>query len=179
MEATFTRNDHGRYVTHVMRDDKVALEIRGFDRTGGLPHDLAHFVVESELGLQFGFWGCIAAGAEFDSARVVGGRRPPHASERSKTILKEAGQRLTEAEVLVGVLIAAAQTDITRCWPVVRTRLERGWTILSTLDEQAVERACEVLRETAKRWATVPVGGELRLSWTVRSGFQKRRARPR
>ncbi len=173
MEAIFVRQDHDRYVTRVTRDDGVVLEIQGFDRTGGLPHDLAHFLVESELGLPFGFWGCIAQGAEFNSARVVDGRRPPHAGERSKVVLKEAGQRLTEAEVLVGVLVTAATTDAKRCWPIVRARLERGWTVPSPVEEQAVESACSLLRETAPRWAGVPVGGELRFSWTVGSRLRR------
>ena len=32
-----------------------------------LPHDLATFVIERELGLAHGFWGCVAQGAVFRS----------------------------------------------------------------------------------------------------------------
>jgi hypothetical protein len=39
-----------------------------------LPHDLGQLVVERELGLEFGFWGCVAAGASFRTL-VRGGRR--------------------------------------------------------------------------------------------------------
>lgn len=39
-----------------------------------IPHDLATFVVEHEVGLPFGFWGCVAAGATFDA---TGRRRTP------------------------------------------------------------------------------------------------------
>ena len=39
-----------------------------------LPHDLATFVIEEELSLEFGFWGCVAAGATF---RSLGRRRTP------------------------------------------------------------------------------------------------------
>ncbi len=171
------RADAG-YVTRAIRDDNVTIEIHGSDRAGGLPHDLAHFVVESELGLPYGFWGCVARGAEFRSVRVLAGRRPPRAGERSSSIIKEAGQRLIEAEVLVGVLIAAASTDRRRYWPAVRERLERGWTILTALDEQAVERACLRLRQVAQEWAALPPGGELHLVWKVPSP-RPRRARSR
>lgn len=167
MEARFSRDATGGYVTRAVRDDKVTVEIRGSDRAGGLPHDLAHFIVESELDLPYGFWGCLARGAEFRSARVRAGRRPPRARERSTAILKEAGQRLTEAEVLVGVLMTAAASDRRRCWPIVRDRLQRGWTILTPVGEQAVERACQRLRDTAHEWAALPSGGELRLTWPV------------
>lgn len=39
---------------------------------GDLPHDLYTFVIESALGLEFGFWGCVAAGATFKTL----GRKP-------------------------------------------------------------------------------------------------------
>jgi hypothetical protein len=32
---------------------------------GDLPHDLYTFVIENALGLEHGFWGCVAAGATF------------------------------------------------------------------------------------------------------------------
>ncbi len=34
---------------------------------GDLPHDLSQMVVEGALGLEHGFWGCVAAGATFKS----------------------------------------------------------------------------------------------------------------
>jgi hypothetical protein len=34
---------------------------------GDLPHDLFTFVIEQELGIEHGFWGCVAAGATFKS----------------------------------------------------------------------------------------------------------------
>jgi hypothetical protein len=39
---------------------------------GDVPHDLATFVIEEALGLQHGFWGCVADGATFRSL----GRKP-------------------------------------------------------------------------------------------------------
>ena len=41
-----------------------------------LPHDLAHYVVERALGLQFGFWGLVVAGAELGSVRGFAARHP-------------------------------------------------------------------------------------------------------
>lgn len=39
-----------------------------------LPHDLATFVIELALGIEHGFWGCVADGATF---RSLGRRRTP------------------------------------------------------------------------------------------------------
>jgi hypothetical protein len=49
---------------------------RGGGSTGHnpLPHDLAQLIVERELDLPFGFWGCVAAGASFRTL-VPGGRK--------------------------------------------------------------------------------------------------------
>lgn len=41
---------------------------------GDLPHDLHTFVIEQALGLEFGFWGCVAAGATF---KTLGRKRTP------------------------------------------------------------------------------------------------------
>ena len=41
---------------------------------GDLPHDLATFVIEDALSMEFGFWGCVAEGATF---RSLGRRRTP------------------------------------------------------------------------------------------------------
>ena len=39
---------------------------------GDVPHDLATFVIEEVLGIEHGFWGCVAGGATF---RALGRRR--------------------------------------------------------------------------------------------------------
>jgi hypothetical protein len=39
-----------------------------------LPHDLYTFVIEDALDLEFGFWGCVAAGATFST---LGRKRTP------------------------------------------------------------------------------------------------------
>ena len=41
---------------------------------GDLPHDLYTFVIEEALGIEHGFWGCVAAGATF---KTLGRKRTP------------------------------------------------------------------------------------------------------
>lgn len=41
---------------------------------GDLPHDLYTFVIEDALDIEYGFWGCIAAGATF---KTLGRKRTP------------------------------------------------------------------------------------------------------
>src|SRR5436309_3270702 len=129
MEITFTRTGEHTYTTSALRDDGVLLEVASYDRTFALPHDLAHYVVERELGLKRGFWGCVAAGATFGSVKVLSGRRPPHAGERSQAVIREAGQQGTEAEVLVGVMLSIMHEGLESHWPAARAALNRAWKL--------------------------------------------------
>jgi hypothetical protein len=127
LEITFTRTGPRRYRTSVRRDGTV-FELRGFDRPAELPHDLAHFVIEREVGCRFGFWGCIAAGANFQSMTLVEGRRSPHWTERSREVLRRHHDQLTEAEGLVGLLLELCHEGLGKDDEALRRRLARRWT---------------------------------------------------
>ncbi len=171
MEITFTRGGEHSYSTVARRDDGVTLLVPSFDRTHSMPHDLAHFVVERELGLKRGFWGCVAAGATFPGIEVVSGRRPPHAAERSKAIIREAGQHGTEAEVLVGLVIDLVQKGLASDGPAARALVSRVWRpskpSRGPLAPEEVQRVCHALREAQQRWQALPIGQSFKVSWPV------------
>lgn len=77
MEITFTKTGARCYEVSARRDDKVVVRVGTPDRPKGLPHDMAHYLVERGLGIERGFWGAVAAGAVFEGMEVVSGRRPP------------------------------------------------------------------------------------------------------
>lgn len=66
----------------------------------GLPHDLATFVVEAELGLHSGFWGCVAAGATFRSL-------PRRRTEQGTQVIREHVADLDRAEAAVNAEVRA------------------------------------------------------------------------
>ena len=72
-----------------------------------IPHDLAHFAIESALQLSNGFWGSVAAGAVLPNMTHIAGRRKPRAGERSTAVLKTNAAHLNEAEVLVRIFNTA------------------------------------------------------------------------
>jgi hypothetical protein len=75
MEITFTKLRDGRACRwSAVRPPRS--EVPGPTMAVGrdLPHDLATFVIEDALALEYGFWGCVAAGARF---RTLGRRRTP------------------------------------------------------------------------------------------------------
>jgi hypothetical protein len=60
--------------------------------------------VEDELGVRRGLWGVIAAGGLFAQCTVISGRRRPHATERARSLVKDAQHELTQAEMVVGAV---------------------------------------------------------------------------
>src|SRR5437763_13185228 len=62
MRVTFQKTNQRRYGVHVHRDAAPALWMYGPGYDDDLPHDLLHFVAESELGIDGGVFGDVAAG---------------------------------------------------------------------------------------------------------------------
>jgi len=179
VEITFKKTGPRTYETLVSRDDGVALLVPSPDRPAGLPHDIAHYLVERELELERGFWGCVAAGAVFDNMEVVSGRRPPHAAERSKAVLRAATTQLATSELYALVLLGVAHERKEADWPRVVARLDEVWRPFReprrpVSAEEAV-RVCAALRETEGRWLALPVGHGLTVSWEGRRGKARRR----
>lgn len=179
MRITFTRTGARGYATLAVRDDGVAIKVPSFDRPTSLPHDIAHFVVERELELRQGFWGCVADGAMFPGMEIVSGHRSPRAGERSRSVIRAAGQHGTEAEVLVGTLLRIAEQRLDASWPVTRKVLRDMWAparpARGPLAEEDVRRVCEALREAERQWRALGVGESLHVSWPAAA---RRRRRP-
>jgi len=169
MEITFTRVALRKYQVLARRDDGVVLAVPSFDRPARLPHDIAHYVVESELRLGCGFWGLLAAGAIHPGVRVASGRSRPHAAERSRAVLKEAGQHPTEAEVLVSVMLGIAEEGVDEDWPEVSSRLNNAWqprrSQRGPISHGDVLRVCRRLREVGGQWEALAVGGCMTVRW--------------
>ncbi len=168
MDVSFHRGQGRSYFALARREDGVLVRLNGgaYERSDPpLPHDLAHFVVEEELELRAGLWGVIAAGGLFPQASVVAGRRRPHATRRAREAIRLAGDRLTQAEVAVGVLCAVARAG-EESDPTVHHRIPERWRP-EGLSPRDVERACERLRQAARQWDAVVEGDSLDLAWRV------------
>jgi hypothetical protein len=70
---------------------------------GDLPHDLYTFAIEDALGIEYGFWGCVAAGATF---KTLGRKRTP----QGKTVITRHLDDLEAAEVRVNEIYFAWRT---------------------------------------------------------------------
>jgi len=167
MHVTFPRlPDHERAYALVERNDGVVYRLYGGTAGPRLPHDIMHFVVERELHLRDGIWGGIAAGVVFDSMQYVSGRRPPHAAERSRQLLRGFGPPGLRAELLADLVSSAAALDTLTRDKIRRLAREKLAVLPETdVDPVVIVAAAQALQVEAARWARLRVGEELCYEW--------------
>jgi hypothetical protein len=176
MRIVVTRLDDKRYGSVIKRDG-VSFRLGGPGFMKTLPHDLAHYVVESTLGLPHGFWGCIADGAVPAGMTWISGRQKPRAKEMAKTILKARKSELSEAEVLVDTFEGGISQGIADDWPAMRASLkDRLGTRSATADSIGPEDVANVRcawSELQSRWQALQPGQSLTLDWPRGSPHRK------
>jgi len=154
-----------RYFTEVERDDGAVVRLAGPGATA-LPHDLVHYVVESELGVDRGFWGKLSRGenvGKVEYVRAPSRRRPPlgHAP-RGKG---------GDVEAIVG-LVDRVHRLPERTPAAIRETLETALTSSlrsrAGLDAASVLRMCRRLDDLGGRWSRLRNGGRLVLDWPAR-----------
>jgi hypothetical protein len=188
MLLVVTRLDERRYVSRITRHDGVSFLVKGGGHMFQIPHDLAHFAIESALQLSDGFWGSVAAGAVLPNMTLITGRRKPRAGERSAAVLKTNAAHLSEAEVLVRIFNTAfehKQSDGELRKLLADRRMPPENSIHQISDDQiAAVRAAWF--EVEGKWRNLRVGDELQLNWVERDELQlnwverdQRRQRPR
>jgi hypothetical protein len=70
VEVRFTKGKDGRTCSWLaLRPPRTRVAGPAMAAGGDVPHDLATFVIEDALGIEHGFWGCVADGATFRSLR--------------------------------------------------------------------------------------------------------------
>jgi hypothetical protein len=179
MRITFRRFPvHATAYSVIERDDGVVYRMQEFTPSGArLPHDLRHLVVERELGVADGLWGCIAAGAVYKSMDHVRGRRPPHSADRSAELKRVQRQPVLRAGLLADLVEAVAMLDapseddirrLTRVKLSVLPATEPGAApagAAAVPPSAVLARAAQALQVEAARWARLRVGQELVYSW--------------
>ena len=144
-----------RHALEIVRDgglrERVECETRSY-----LMHDLLHFAVESEAGLQGGFWGRLAAGTTLaelnDRTKPMG---PPETDE------------MAAIEQLVGALHGATKGRPAEELVAGMRRFAEALdaSIPDWLTEEFVTRVKERLRRLVGHWNATPYGGSMDLDW--------------
>lgn len=173
VQVDFVKGETRRYRAILHRPDgcDVALDGGSFNRVGGdgpgeLPHDIAHLVVEDELGLRSGVWGVLVAGGMFGHATVVAGRRAPHATRHGRAVIARAGDRIMQAEMLTRAVCDLCAADAPADPAVIRAAVgERWWADGVTVT--SLERARQRLRDGAAQWADLFPSETLSAVWRL------------
>jgi hypothetical protein len=114
-----------------------------------LPHDLAQFVVEANLGLEEGFWNLVANGATFRSL----GRRQ---TKPGRQLIAGHRAELNEAERIVTVHVAAWRDgEPTPVGPALDAMLAR-WRALRVGEELVAEWPTRRLPKASPRVRSAP-----------------------
>ena len=160
MDVSFTKVAGRRYIVKVTRDVGPELAARngpGYDSY--LPHDIVHFVVETEAGIRGGVFGQLAAGDSGIFWPVDQSRR---SSRRKRVSTSEEDADMARSEWLAGVC--------PRVW-AKRARLPKD--LPEGVDPAVIERICTRLGGIAARWHALPVCGAITLTWPYGEGRRK------
>lgn len=99
MTVTFSRR--GRTCAwSALRPPRTVVPGPAMAAGGDLPHDLSTFVIEDTLGIEHGFWGCVADGATF---RTLGRKR----TSQGKAVITRHVAELDDAEQRVNEIYFA------------------------------------------------------------------------
>jgi len=154
MNVTFTRTAHRRYRVDIEGPDieRSFMEpAPGYDPR--LPHDMAHFVVENELGISRGIFGQLAAGGHARTFHSEG-----HTNRRK---LARRGDRLAGANK--DDLALSEQIVYIACgvWKGEFRISDQNLDVHS----EDIERICRRFDEVSVIWSGLGIGESMTLPW--------------
>jgi hypothetical protein len=148
MDVTFRRTGERRYAVVAEPDGHPAVTMDpapGFDPR--LPHDLVHYAVEREHGIELGVFGQLAAGGNLRTFRRLDATPDRKLRRRGERLAREHLDELARSERLAA--------EALRAW--VRGPRPHADVLL--------ERVCARLDELSAGWTALPVGGEITVGW--------------
>jgi hypothetical protein len=176
MEVELTRTGERRYTVTVHRDGLPPHTFGGPGYDAKMPHDLQHFIVERELGIESGIFGFLAAGGEARGDEHEPGRE---ASRQRRKAKRRDERMLRRGERADG---DASERATFLCWGEwLRRSGDPRVTELATMigstparmteaarelyGEDAVARVCACMDELSARWSQLAIGEAIRVPW--------------
>ena len=180
MEIEFRRTGERRYAVVIRRPDRSILEMSpapGYDPL--MPHDLLHYVVESELGLRSGIFGQIAEGGGAGTFHLIptttegkreAARRRRRLAKRDVRLLREGRRDSSTSESAVYI---CQREWLTRCAGPQRDgfskagerRVPRAKASDGVISGECLNRICARLDQLSRQWASIGIGGSLTVEW--------------
>lgn len=157
MIVRFTRLTNERHALEIVRRDgsseRVELETKSL-----WLHDLTHFAVEAEAGVQDGFWGALAAGKTLVEL-----------NDRTGEGVGAYSGSLGVIEMLVGAISGALSgvplESVSENIKGYFESIGREGAFLSWLTSAYVVRVHERMRKLVGHWNGTPFGSTMELEW--------------
>lgn len=150
-----------KILLHKISDERHALEVGGerveLETKSVLHHDFLHFAVESEAGLQDGFWGALAAGKTLTDM-----------GDRTGEAMKDYSASMPMIEKIVGAM-SMAMKGRTAAQMIEGFRMyaeAQGESLPLWLTEDLIVRVQERMRKLIGHWNSTPFGGSMELDWS-------------
>ena len=155
MRIIFQKISDDRHVLKIVRDDERSEEVECETRSY-LTHDLLHYAVEGEAGIDRGFWGNLA-----------GGKTLVQMNDRTGASLQADAPELMAIERVVGALSAIAKgTSASVLFPRLRGSFASAdITVPEWLTEGFVSAVQERMRRLLGHWKATPCGASMQLPW--------------
>jgi hypothetical protein len=181
MDVEFRRTGERRYTLTVHRESLPPLEFGapGYDPL--MPHDLQHFIAESELGMTRGIFGFLAAGGQ-----TAGADHLPGEDRRAMSRRRRKGARRDERMLQRGARDQGDESERAAfiCWyewlrrksdPACRKKAA-GMAVYAHLSEddrlvftdELFARVCARMDELSAKWTGLAIGESFTVPWTVR-----------
>ncbi len=164
MNVTFTRTAERNYRVSVEGPGVVSSWMEpapGYDAR--LPHDMAHFVVENELGITGGIFGQLAAGGHACTFH------PTDPQVRRKVVKR--GKRLAVANRDDAGLSEKVVYLACRTW----TNDFAGMTLTDGVSAEDIRRVCREFDAVSAIWSKLAVGESMTLVWRGKAARAIRR----
>jgi hypothetical protein len=165
MFVTITKG-HDRDHIRCLRDDGSVCETT-FGKKGPLPHDAIHLIVESEVGLNWGFWGLVAAGVTPDDVAEMA-KTGGHASASRASIPDPNIVQLLQAERLVECFEAvswSAPVDHDQFRAMVQTACAASHVTPPPLSDDVIASVNDQILALALGWTSAESGYAVERSW--------------
>lgn len=184
LEIQFRRTGERRYAVTVHRTGQPPMEMNpapGYDPL--MPHDLLHFIVESELGLRQGIFGQIAEGGTAGTFAAVAAagqnnreaaRLRRRENRRGDKLLREGREDSVQSEYATYICLQewlkAADPARKKFAPEMGSpaRQNRSQQLSAEnqpLNEAMLKRICARMDELSARWAALEIGQGLTVTW--------------
>lgn len=167
MQILVTKGERADWIEARRGDGTVERE--NVPHKGPVAHDLVHFAVETELALDRGFWGLIAAGHApaqiVEMAKAAG-----HASAKRASVPDPHFVQAIQVERIVESFEAeswsgGADNDSLRA--MAEAGCDQSLVPYPALTDEALDRVRTRLSRLADLWSELAVGETLTLDWSM------------